>query len=77
MEIFEDNSDIPYNILIDSLLRAMTDLNKFFVESKAIIDARWTKAMEDLEEVRTIEWTTKRDIYFWEAVGEIKALPPG
>ena len=63
MEIFEDNFDIPYNKLIDSLFRVKIDLNKFFVEFKEITNARWTKATKDLEEVRTIEWPTKQEIY--------------
>lgn len=77
MEIFEDTSDVPYNKLIDSLFKKEIDLNKFFVESKSIVDARWNKATQDLEEVKTIEWPTKREMYVWESVGEIKALPVG
>lgn len=74
ISIFEDTSDIPYNKLIDSLSKAEIDLNKFIVESKAVMDARWTKATQDLHEIKTTKWPTKREIYVWEAVGEIKAL---
>ena len=77
MSIFEDTSDVPYNNLIDSLFKVDIDLNKFIVESKEIMDARWTKATQDFQDVKTIEWLTKREIYIWEVVGEIKALPLG
>ena len=74
MSIFDDVSDIPYNKLIDSLFKVGIDLNKFIAESKAVMDARWTKATQELQEVKATKWPTKREIYVWEAVGEIKAL---
>lgn len=73
--IFEDESDIPFDDLIGSLFKVEMDLKKKLVESKAITNARWSKAIKDLDEVRGIEWPTKREIYVWEAVGLIKALP--
>ena len=73
--IFEDNSDIPLNNLIDSLFKVEIDLKKFLVESKAITYVRWIKETRDLDQVKTIEWPTKREIYVWEVVGDIKALP--
>ena len=41
------------------------------------MDARWSKATQNLQEVKITEWPTKREIYVWEAVGEIKALSAG
>ena len=41
------------------------------------MDARWTKVIQDLQGVKDTDWPTKREIYIWEAVGEIKALPAG
>ena len=75
--IFEDTSDSPFHSLIDSLFRVEINLNKFIVESKAIMDARWTKATQDLQGVKDTNWSTKREIYIWEVVGEIKALSIG
>ena len=77
MAIFEDIGDGPFHNLTNSLFRDEIYLNKFLVESKAIMDARGTKSTRDLEEVKTIEWPTKREIYVWQAVGEIKALSIG
>lgn len=73
--ILEDTSIFPFHTLIDSLFKAEIDLNKFFVEAKAIMNARWTKTMQDFQVVKEIEWPTKREIYVWEAIGEIKAFP--
>lgn len=39
------------------------------------MNARWTKSLQDFQGVKETEWPTKREIYVWEAVGEIKALP--
>ena len=77
MEIFEDASDAPFNKLVESLFKEKLDLNTILVESKAITYSKWTKYTKDLEEVKTIEWPTKLEIYVWEAVGETKALPRG
>ena len=77
ISIFEDESDIPFNNLIDSLFKVEIDLNKFLIESKAITNARWNKVVRDLDEVRGTEWPTKREIYVWEVVGEIKSLLVG
>ncbi len=52
-------------------------MNKFIGESKVVMDARWTKATQDLQEVKNIERPTKREIYVWEVVREIKALLVG
>ena len=75
--IFEDTSDSPFHSLIDSLFKAEISLNKFIVESKEIMDARWSEAIQDLQGAKDTDWPTKREIYIWEAVGEIKALPAG
>ena len=75
--IFEDTSDSPFHSLIDSLFKAEISLNKFIVESKTVMDARWNKAVQDLQTAKDTDWPTKREIYIWEAVGEIKALPAG
>ena len=75
--VFEDTSDSPFHSLIDSLFRAEINLNKFIVESKEIMDARWSKAIQYLQGAKDTDWPTKREIYVWEAVGEIKALPVG
>lgn len=63
--------------MVDSLFKEELDLDKFIVEEKAVVNARWTKAIQDFQGVKETEWTTKREIYVWEAVGEIKALPGG
>ena len=55
VSIFEDISDIPYNKLIDSIFKEEIDLNNFIVESKVVMDARWIKATQDLQEAKTIE----------------------
>lgn len=75
--VFEDTSDSPFHTLVDSLFNEEIDLNKFIVEEKAVVNARWTKAIQDFQGVEEIEWPTKREIYVWEVVGEIKALPAG
>ena len=41
------------------------------------MDARWNKAVQDLQIAKDTDWPTKREIYIWEVVGEIKALPAG
>jgi hypothetical protein len=75
--IFEDTSDSPFHSLIDSLFKAEINLNKFIIESKTVMDARWNKAVQDLQTAKDTDWPTKREIYIWEAVGEIKALLTG
>ena len=77
LTIFEDTSGAPFHMLIDSLFKAEISLNKFIIESKATVDARWNKAVQDLQAAKDTDWPTKREIYIWEAVGEIKALPAG
>ena len=77
LAIFEDTSDSSFHSLIDSLFKAEISLNKFTVDSKAIMDARWTKATQDLQGVKDTDWPTKREIYIWEAIGEIKTLLAG
>ena len=52
---FEDISHIPYNKVIDSIFKEEIDLNNFIVESKVVMDARWIKATQDLQEAKTIE----------------------
>ena len=75
--IFEDTLDSPFHLLVDSLFKVEISLNKFTVESKVIMDARWNKAIQDLQGAKDTGWPTKREIYIWKAVGEIKALPAG
>ena len=41
------------------------------------MDARWIKPVKDLQGAKNTDWPTKREIYIWEAVGEIKALSAG
>ena len=41
------------------------------------MDARWSKAVQDLQGAKDTDWPTKREIYILEAVGEIKAPPTG
>ena len=77
LAIFEDTSDSSFHSLVESLFKAEISLNKFIVDSKAIMDARWTKATQDLQGVKDTDWPTKREIYIWEVVGKIKALPAG
>ena len=45
--------------------------------SATVMDARWNKAVQDLQAAKDTDRPTKREIYIWEAVGEIKALPAG
>ena len=45
--------------------------------SATVMDARWNRAVQDLQAARDTDRPTKREIYIWEAVGEIKALPAG
>ena len=47
--IFEDTSDSPFHSLVDSLFKAEISLNKFTFESNVIMDARWNKAIQDLQ----------------------------
>ena len=77
LTIFEDTSDSSFHTLIDTLFKAEISLNKFIIESRAIVDARWNKVVQDLQVAKDTDWPTKREIYIWEAVGEIKALPAG
>lgn len=75
--VLEDTYVFPFHILIVSLFKVEIDLSTFVVEAKAIMNTKWTKSMQDFEVVKEIEWPTKREIYVWEAVGEIKALLTG
>ena len=50
-------------------------MNRFIIEGKATIDARWHKSIGELAIVKTCEWPTKREIFVWEAVAKIKAIP--
>ena len=77
LAILEDIYVFPFHTLIYSLFKEEIDLNKFFVEAKSVMNARWTKAMQDFQVVKETEWPTKREIYVWEAMGEIKTLPIG
>ena len=75
--VLEDTFVLPFHTLIDSLFKVEIDLNKFVVEAKAVMNTKWTKATQDFQAVKETEWPTKREIYVWEAVGEIKALQSG
>ena len=44
--VFEYMFDAPFNTLIDSLFKVEINLNKFIVESKEIMDAKWTNATQ-------------------------------
>ena len=50
-------------------------MNKFLIESKAVTNNRWAKAINELGVVKACEWPIRRDIYIWESLGVIKALP--
>lgn len=73
----EDTFVFPFHTMIDSLFKAEIDLNNFIVKVKEVMNTKWTKAMQDFQVVKEIEWPTKREIYVWEAVGEIKVLSAG
>ena len=45
--------------------------------SATVMDAKWNKAVQDLQAAKDTDRPTKREIYIWEAVREIKALPAG
>ena len=59
------------------MLKIENEMNRFTTEGKATTDAKWTKFVHELIIVKECEWPTKRVIFVWEAVIEIKALPIG
>lgn len=61
--VFYDTSNSPFHALIDSLFKVEINLNKIVVEEKAVMNAKWTKAIQDFQGVKEIEWPTKREIY--------------
>ena len=68
---------MEFNELIDLFFKIENDMNEFVIESKDITNARWMKAIGELKVVRSYDWPTKMQIYTWEALGNIKAMPIG
>ena len=52
-------------------------MKKFVTQSKELTDVKWAKEINELGTVKTFEWPIKREIYVWESLGGIKALPVG
>lgn len=51
---------------------------KVATKVKAIIDAKWTKCLEELDTIRDVTWPDiDADITIWELIVDIKALPIG
>ena len=76
--IFEgDTSELAFHELIDTLFKIENEMNRFVIEGKATNDARWHKYIGELAIAKGFEWPTKRDIFIWEVVAEIKDLPIG
>ena len=51
-------------------------MNKLVLESKAIIDAKWSKSLDKLTTVRDATWPdVDIDIIIWEVIVDIKAIP--
>ena len=76
--IFEGNTnEFVFNELIDTLLKIETKMNRFMIEGKVIIYARWQFFFGELATIKTCEWPTKREVIVWEEIVEIKALPTG
>ena len=74
--IFQDDIDeCVINDLTNTLFKFENELNRFIIEGKVIIDARWQKFVSELTTVKECECPTKREVIVWEVVAEIKALP--
>ena len=62
--------------MIDILFKIEANMPKVTIEVKAIIDAKWTKCLEDLDTIKNATWLDiELDIVIWELIGNIKALP--
>ena len=46
---------MAFNELVDDLFKIENEMKKFVIESRAITDARWTKAVGKLETIRSCE----------------------
>lgn len=76
--IFEgDTNNFTCNELIDTLYKIETEMNRFIIEGRVIIDARWKKFFGELTSMKTCKWPTKREVIVWEEIVKIKSLPIG
>ena len=55
-----------------TLFKIENGMNRF---TTVTTDARWTKSIGELIVIKGCEWPTKRNIFIWEVVTEIKAFP--
>lgn len=64
--------------IIDILYKIDLDMKRFILESKAIIEAKWAKCVDELKGIKDSMWPKiDIDIEIWEAVAGIKTLPSG
>lgn len=64
--------------LIDELYKIELDMNKFVLERKVITDAKWTKCIDELNNIKGAMWPDiDIDIEIWEAIADIKVIPSG
>ena len=76
--IFEgDIDECAFNELIYTLFKIETKMNRFIIEGKVIIDARWQNSIGELTGTKACKWSQKGEVIVWEAIAEIKALPIG
>lgn len=79
LSFYNDEVDVTrvYDV-IDDMYRVQSDLNNFFLEGKAITDAKWNKAVEELRGIENATWPDiEIDIEIWEAVAGIKVFLGG
>ena len=51
-------------------------MNKSVGDSKAIIDAKWKKCIEEVNIIKDATWPyVDTDIAIWEVIADIKAFP--
>ena len=71
----EMDVSIVYDI-IDMLFRIELNMKKSVGYSKAIIDAKWKKCIEELNTIKDDTWLdVDNDIPIWEVILDIKAFP--
>ena len=71
----ETNVSTVYDI-IEMLFIIELNMNKSVGDSKAIIDAKWNKCIEELNTIKDATWpNVDTNIAIWEVIVDIKSFP--
>lgn len=60
---YRDLDEVSFHDLIDSLFKTEVDIKKVVVQSRAIMDVRSNKFVDDIDAVRGTKLPIKREIY--------------